>query len=122
MGCQYIVIVHEFIVALALSFTLVCSLCVPSHLITSFVSDFCCLPIAVTAIVKELQAQLLSPTGQLHPLHVYTNAKIALESTLLQRMNRLSPAEFEQVLHPVFQVSQNECGVGGVGQPALSDL
>eukprot|EP01035_Chromulina_nebulosa_P002758 gene2758-3758_t len=60
-------------------------------------------PVAVTAIVKELQTQLLSATSGQHPLHVYTNAKIALETTLLQRMNRLSPAEFEQVLHPVFQ-------------------
>ena len=85
-----------------------CMLSVSHHhsLHQLFLSVFLCLPIAVMAIVKELQTQLLSPTGQLHPLHVYTNAKIALESTLLQRMNRLSPAEFEQVLHPVFQVGQ----------------
>ena len=94
-----------------------CMLSVSHHhsLHQLFLSVFLCLPIAVMAIVKELQTQLLSPTGQLHPLHVYTNAKIALESTLLQRMNRLSPAEFEQVLHPVFQVGQDEWEWGGVG-------
>lgn len=58
--------------------------------------------LAVASIVKELQTQLLLQKD--HPLHIYTNAKIALQSTLTQRMSRLSPAEFEQVLHPVFQV------------------
>lgn len=38
-----------------------------------------------------------------HPLHLYTNAKLGLEATLIERMNRLTPTEFEQVLHPIFQ-------------------
>ncbi|KAJ1396675.1 hypothetical protein B484DRAFT_339996, partial [Ochromonadaceae sp. CCMP2298] len=40
-------------------------------------------------------------SGQL--LHKYTDLKLGLRDLLVERMNRLSPAEFEQVLHPIFQ-------------------
>lgn len=38
-----------------------------------------------------------------HALHGYINRRLDLANLLTERMNRLSPAEFEQVLHPVFQ-------------------
>lgn len=40
-----------------------------------------------------------------HPLHAYMNQRLNLKTTLMERMNRLTPAEFEQVLHPIFQVN-----------------
>lgn len=54
--------------------------------------------------VDTLKQQLvIGANAASHPLHTYTNTKIRLESTLIKRMQRLSPAEFEQVLHPIFQ-------------------
>jgi uncharacterized membrane protein YheB (UPF0754 family) len=38
-----------------------------------------------------------------HPLHLYINNKLNLEKTLIYKMNKLSPVEFEQILHPIFQ-------------------
>jgi uncharacterized membrane protein YheB (UPF0754 family) len=43
-------------------------------------------------------------SGQL--LHKYTDAKLGLKELLVERMNKLSPAEFEQVLHPIFQADE----------------
>ncbi|CAM9108259.1 unnamed protein product [Ectocarpus fasciculatus] len=38
-----------------------------------------------------------------HELHRYIDDKIALEKLLIQRMGLLSPAEFERLLHPIFE-------------------
>ncbi|KAJ1390638.1 hypothetical protein B484DRAFT_408952 [Ochromonadaceae sp. CCMP2298] len=63
------------------------------------------------AVVDRLKGTLVSgggvvtsaaaASGQL--LHKYTDLKLGLKDLLVERMNRLSPAEFEQVLHPIFQ-------------------
>ena len=36
-------------------------------------------------------------------LHKYTNEQLGLRALLIERMGKLSPAEFEQVLHPIFK-------------------
>lgn len=38
-----------------------------------------------------------------HPTHVYLADKLGVEATLCTRLQRLPPAEFEDLLHPVFQ-------------------
>lgn len=38
-----------------------------------------------------------------HPAHVYLAERLAVEATLAHRLRLLAPAEFESLLHPVFQ-------------------
>lgn len=38
-----------------------------------------------------------------HPAHVYLDHKLAIEGTLCTRLQALSPTDFEDLLHPVFQ-------------------
>lgn len=38
-----------------------------------------------------------------HPLHTYIDNRIALEELLIERMDLLTPAEFERLLHPIFE-------------------
>lgn len=57
----------------------------------------------INAVVSNLQTQLLGTDGASHPLHFYTNRRLNLKATLINRMNRLTPTQFEQVLHPIFQ-------------------
>lgn len=56
---------------------------------------------AVTKVVDACREQIGSQHQ--HAVHVYSDLALGLKATLTERMNRLSPAEFEQVLHPVFQ-------------------
>lgn len=51
--------------------------------------------------ILSIPAAVATTTGAL--LHQYTNDKLGLKKLLIERMSRLSPAEFEQVLHPIFQ-------------------
>lgn len=51
--------------------------------------------------ILSLPGAAVTTTGAL--LHQYTNDKLGLKKLLIERMSRLSPAEFEQVLHPIFQ-------------------
>jgi uncharacterized membrane protein YheB (UPF0754 family) len=50
----------------------------------------------VTAAIIESLRQQVGKNG-LHPVHVYTDAALVLKSTLIERMSRLTHAEFEQV-------------------------
>ena len=38
-----------------------------------------------------------------HALHSYTDSALALRHTLVSKMKKMTPAQFENVLHPVFQ-------------------
>lgn len=38
-----------------------------------------------------------------HPLHTYIDTTMRLEETLVERMNLLTPTEFERILHPIFE-------------------
>jgi hypothetical protein len=59
-------------------------------------------------------ALVLKPPAK-HPLHAYIDDAIALEALLKQRMGLLSPAEFERLLHPIFEEDElTLIGAGGV--------
>ena len=58
----------------------------------------------VVGVVDRLRATIGNGASSvLHPLHMYTDSALALKSTLEAKMKAMSSAEFEQVLHPIFQ-------------------
>lgn len=44
-------------------------------------------------------------TNPAHSLHKYTDASLKLRAVLIEKMNKMTPAQFEQILHPIFQVN-----------------
>lgn len=48
-----------------------------------------------------------------HRLHSYINTTMRLEETLIERMNTLTPTEFERILHPVFEEDEMTLIVAG---------
>jgi uncharacterized membrane protein YheB (UPF0754 family) len=61
---------------------------------------------SIDKIVASLRDKVVPATGistSGAALHVYTTARLDLQTTLTAAMNKLSTAEFEKVLHPVFQ-------------------
>ena len=58
----------------------------------------------VDNIVNTLSTSVIpATTGSGAVLHSYTSKTLDLRNTLTTAMNKLSTAEFEQVLHPIFQ-------------------
>jgi len=55
----------------------------------------------ISSIIDACRSQI--GRSPLHPVHDYTNLRLNLKATLTERMNKLTPQEFEQVLHPIFQ-------------------
>lgn len=55
----------------------------------------------VAAAVSGLKQLAREPAT--HPTHVYVAERLDIEATLGRRLQLLSPAEFEDLLHPVFQ-------------------
>lgn len=49
----------------------------------------------ISEIVEELRSRVGSSAT--HAVHQYTNSKLNLKATLIEKMRRLSPREFEQV-------------------------
>merc|ERR1712151_260358 len=45
----------------------------------------------------------LATEPESHPVHTYMLEKLGIQQTLGHRLKRLSPSEFEDLLHPVFQ-------------------
>jgi hypothetical protein len=43
-----------------------------------------------------------------HPAHVYIGERLGVQPTLCERLRALSPAEFEDLLHPVFKEDDPE--------------
>jgi uncharacterized membrane protein YheB (UPF0754 family) len=61
-------------------------------------------PADIAAILVKLKQELVDGAASAaHPLHQYTNGKLDLKRTLIKKMTKLSPVEFERVLHPIFQ-------------------
>ena len=75
-------------------------------------------PLPLSSIQEVIRSMSEKVGGNgLHLLHSYTDNKLALESTLISKMNKLTPAEFEQVLHPIFQEDELTLIIaGGVGR------
>jgi len=59
-------------------------------------------PDSVVAAACQGLRQLAQQPGS-HPAHEYMARKLAIESSLNCRLKRLSPSEFENLLHPVFK-------------------
>lgn len=59
---------------------------------------------AIETLLTSLKDQLVSGANAVnHPLHQYINRRLNLQALLTFRMNKLTPAQFERVLHPIFQ-------------------
>ena len=56
--------------------------------------------VQLATITNHLRSSL---SNSQHALHEYIDHRLDLQRLLIERMKRLSPAEFEQVLHPIFQ-------------------
>lgn len=54
-------------------------------------------------ITDKLRFDLVKLDPSFHPFHGYIDKTLNLKQTLITRMNLLTPREFEQVLHPIFQ-------------------
>ena len=61
-------------------------------------TDTCTSPPATATAVRGDRAE-----QQPHRLHAYINTTMRLEETLTERMNLLTPTEFERILHPIFE-------------------
>lgn len=74
----------------------------------------------LSAVMDRLQSQVAR--GPAHAVHTYTKERLDLKATLIQKMNKLSPREFEQVLHPVFQEDELTLILAGGVLGALAGL
>ena len=57
----------------------------------------------VAAAANGLRDLAKEPTD--HPAHAYAARSMGIEAVLCKRLKALSPTEFEDLLHPVFQAS-----------------
>lgn len=73
---------------------------------------------AVANIISTCRQQVGRAAN--HPLHAYMNCRLDLKATLVERMNRLTAAEFEQVLHPIFQEDELTLVVAGAVLGAIA--
>lgn len=82
------------------------------------------LPFLPNASIKSIMETLRKQVGldASHPIHGYTNKMLDLRSTLTRAMNRLTPAQFEKVLHPVFEEDEITLIVAGAVLGAISGL
>lgn len=56
------------------------------------------------ALEERVSARVLELLpGELPLIHDYVDSALALRPTMNEQLQKLTPAEFEQVLHPVFQ-------------------
>lgn len=89
----------------------------------------------ILQIVEELRSKVGSSAA--HAVHQYTNSKLNLKATLIEKMRKLSPKEFEQVmlhqmfefrsdyvqvLHPVFQEDELTLIIAGGVLGAIAGL
>ena len=58
--------------------------------------------IGASTIISQL-GKTLSKVSSQYPIHAYTDRVLNLESNLVAAMNKLTPEQFEKVLHPIFQ-------------------
>ena len=80
-------------------------------------------PLPTGSIVKILET-CRAQVGRVadHPLHAYTTLRLDLKATLIERMNQLTPVEFEQVLHPIFQEDELTLIIAGGVLGALAGV
>lgn len=74
-------------------------------------------------IIGSLKRQLISDANaDFHSLHKYINRQLNLRPTLIHRMNKLTPSQFEQVLHPIFQEDELTLIIAGGVLGAVAGL
>eukprot|EP01041_Mallomonas_annulata_P005739 gene5739-11607_t len=80
------------------------------------------IPILTEKQIDDIILCLQNNIGKnnIHPIHGYTNRKLELKDTLITAMNRLSPAQFERVLHPIFEEDELTLILSGGVLGALS--
>jgi hypothetical protein len=57
-----------------------------------------------------------------NPLHVYIDKTLGLQELLTKRMSQLSSADFEQIIHPIFQEDETTLILAGAVLGAISGL
>lgn len=57
--------------------------------------------VSVDKIVTALKNTVGLNAG--HSLHKYTDISLKLKDVLIDKMNKMTPSQFEQILHPIFQ-------------------
>lgn len=77
-------------------------------------------PSGIASIISNLRTTVCA--NPLHPLHKYTTLKLDLEKTLVSKMSRLTPLEFDQIIHPIFQEDELTLILAGAILGGLSGL
>ena len=78
----------------------------------------------VPFLSNSVMAKLITDVGGsvTHPIHEYTEKQLNLKNILIQKMNQMTSAEFEQVLHPIFQEDEITLIIAGGVLGAISGL
>jgi uncharacterized membrane protein YheB (UPF0754 family) len=75
----------------------------------------------IDSIVTRLRATVgATGRGIVHPMHDYCNTVLALRATLETKMKAMTSAEFEQVLHPIFQEDELTLILAGAALGAVA--
>ena len=94
--------------------------CVLTSLGSSGVADVASAGAVATASgAATFAAALPAPS---HPLHSYIDGRLGLRTLLVSRMRRLSPEQFERVLHPIFQEDELTLILAGGALGCLAGL
>ncbi len=67
----------------------------------------------IDTIMSKLQTNIIPRNPSISALHKYTDNKLDLKATLTTAMNKLSPEQFEKLLHPIFQEDEITLIVAG---------
>ena len=66
------------------------------------------IPLLPTTMINDIYIHLQNTIGNInsipkHNIHYYIDKTLNLKNILIMKMNQLSPSDFEQILHPIFQ-------------------
>ena len=73
---------------------------------------------AVSKAVDALKTNMADNAD--HPMHKYIDQNLDLKSTLNEKLQSLTPTEFEQVIHPIFSEDEILLLVAGAAVGALA--
>jgi len=76
----------------------------------------------IQSIVSHLKDSLAVISPQPHAVHKYVDTALGLKAILMQKMSLLSTAEFERILHPIFEEDELTLILSGAVLGALSGL
>ena len=66
------------------------------------------IPLLPISMINDIYIHLQNTIGNIncipkHNIHYYIDQTLNLKNILIMKMNQLSPSDFEQILHPIFQ-------------------